>query len=304
MLTRPDVVEDVHHAYLEAGADIIETNTFSATRIAQADYGTEALRARAEPARRRARGADRAREYTARTPGKPRFVAGAIGPTNRTLSISPDVNDPSLRSVTFDELKRAYVEQVRGLIDGGVHLLLIETIFDTLNAKAAIVAMQEVFEERGSRAAADDLGHDHRPQRPHALGPDDRRLLDLDRARAAVLGRHQLRARRAGDAPVPGGARGARADLGQLLPERRPAERLRRLRRDPGADGRAAARVRRERAGQPRRRLLRHHRRAHPRDRRGRRRRRAARFRRRRPAASRASAGSRPTRSAPTRTSR
>ncbi len=148
VLSRPSVVEDVHRAYLEAGADIIETNTFGSTRIAQADYGTEDCvleqnRMAAEIAVRLAA------EYTARNPAKPRFVAGAIGPTNRTLSISPDVNDPSLRSVTFDALARAYVEQVRGLIDGGAHLLLIETIFDTLNAKAAIVAVQEVFAERG-----------------------------------------------------------------------------------------------------------------------------------------------------------
>ena len=148
VLTRPSVVADVHRAYLEAGADIIETNTFGSTRIAQADYGTQDcvheqnLRA-AELAVRLAG------DYSARTPSRPRFVAGAIGPTNRTLSISPDVDDPSLRSVTFDELASAYVEQVRGLVDGGVHLLLIETIFDTLNAKAAIVAVQQVFEERG-----------------------------------------------------------------------------------------------------------------------------------------------------------
>ncbi len=148
VLTRPGVVEDVHRAYLEVGADIIETNSFGSTRIAQADYGTEAFvyeqnKSAAELAVRVAA------EFSARTPSKPRFVAGAIGPTNRTLSISPDVNDPSLRSVSFDELSRAYVEQVCGLIDGGVHLLLIETIFDTLNAKAAIVAVEEVFAERG-----------------------------------------------------------------------------------------------------------------------------------------------------------
>ncbi|MFI5217115.1 MAG: homocysteine S-methyltransferase family protein, partial [Candidatus Limnocylindria bacterium] len=150
VLTRPDVVADVHRAYLEAGADILETNTFGSTRIAQADYGTEDTVH--EQNQRAAELAVRlAAEYTARTPGKPRFVAGAIGPTNRTLSISPDVNDPSLRGLSFDALKDAYAEQVRGLMDGGVHLLLIETIFDTLNAKAAIFAIQEVFEERGQQ---------------------------------------------------------------------------------------------------------------------------------------------------------
>src|SRR5262245_48490337 len=149
VLTRPEVVEAVHRAYLEAGADILETNTFGATRIAQADYGTEACVH--ELNKRAAELAVRlAAEYTARHPEKPRFVAGAIGPTNRTLSISPDVNDPSLRTLSFEALADAYAEQVRGLLDGGVHLLLIETIFDTLNAKAAIFAVQQVFEERGA----------------------------------------------------------------------------------------------------------------------------------------------------------
>jgi 5-methyltetrahydrofolate--homocysteine methyltransferase len=150
VLTRPQAVERVHRAYLEAGADIIETNTFGSTRIAQADYGTEAyvpeLNQRAAELAVRV-----AAEFSARTPDKPRFVAGAIGPTNRTLSISPDVNDPSKRSITFDELVTAYTEQVRGLLDGGVHLLLIETIFDTLNAKAAIFAVEQVLEERGQQ---------------------------------------------------------------------------------------------------------------------------------------------------------
>jgi len=147
VLTRPGVVEDVHRAYLEAGADIIETNSFGSTRIAQADYGTEAF-VRELNERAAALAVRVAAEYTAKDPRKPRFVAGAIGPTNRTLSISPDVNDPSARSVTFDELVTAYVEQVHGLLDGGVHLLLIETIFDTLNAKAAIFAVEQVCAER------------------------------------------------------------------------------------------------------------------------------------------------------------
>jgi len=149
VLTRPDVVEDVHRAYFDAGADIAETNTFGSTRIAQADYGMEPLVP--ELNRRAAEIAVAvAREYTERTPEKPRFVAGAIGPTNKTLSISPDVNDPALRGLTFDELRLAYAEQARALIEGGVDFLLIETIFDTLNAKAAIVAVREVFEELGT----------------------------------------------------------------------------------------------------------------------------------------------------------
>ena len=148
VLTRPDVIGGIHREYLEAGADIVETNTFSSTAIAQADYGLEALAY--ELAREGTRLAREATdEFTARTPDKPRFVAGAIGPTNRTLSISPDVNNPAFRAVSFDEVREAYREQVRGLIDGGAHLLLLETIFDTLNAKAAIAAILEVFEERG-----------------------------------------------------------------------------------------------------------------------------------------------------------
>jgi len=150
VLTRPDVIEEIHRAYLEAGADLIETNTFSANRVSQADYGLEALchELNLAAARLARRAAD---DYSARTPEQPRFVAGAIGPTNRTLSISPDVNDPSFRNLTFSELRDAYAEQTRGLLEGGVDLLLIETIFDTLNAKAAIFAIEEVFAERGER---------------------------------------------------------------------------------------------------------------------------------------------------------
>ena len=150
VITRPDVIGAIHREYLAAGADIIETNTFTSTAIAQADYGLESLVydlnvAGAKVAR------EAADEWTTKTPDRPRFVAGSIGPTNRTLSISPDVNNPAFRAVTFDEMREAYEEQVRGLIDGGVDLILLETIFDTLNAKAAIVALENVFEERGVR---------------------------------------------------------------------------------------------------------------------------------------------------------
>ncbi len=150
VLTRPDVILDIHRAYLEAGADVIETNTFSSNAISQADYGLEAIchELNLEAARLARRAAD---EVGARDPARPRFVAGAIGPTNRTLSISPDVNDPAFRNLTFDQLREAYAVQARGLIEGGVDTLLIETIFDTLNAKAAIVAIAEVFEEKGVR---------------------------------------------------------------------------------------------------------------------------------------------------------
>jgi 5-methyltetrahydrofolate--homocysteine methyltransferase len=148
VLTQPGVVGGIHREYLEAGADIIETNTFNANAVSQADYGLEGLvyELNLEAARLARQAAD---EFAARMPDRPRFVAGAIGPTNRTLSISPDVNDPAFRAITFDQLKVAYTEQVRGLLDGGADLLLVETIFDTLNAKAAIVAIQEVEESAG-----------------------------------------------------------------------------------------------------------------------------------------------------------
>ena len=148
VLTRPDVVREVHDAYLAAGADLIETNTFSGTRIAQADYGLEQeIREINLAAARLAREA--AEAFTARTPERPRFVAGAVGPTNRTLSISPDVNDPGFRAATFDEMKEAFIEQIDALVEGGVDLLLLETVIDTLNLKAGIVAAHEVFERRG-----------------------------------------------------------------------------------------------------------------------------------------------------------
>ncbi len=147
-LTRPDVIGDIHREYLAAGADILETNTFSSTAIAQADYGLESLayELNLEGTRVAKAAAD---EWSARTPDRPRFVAGAMGPTNRTLSISPEVDNPAARAVTFDQVREAYRDQVRGLIDGGADLLLLETIFDTLNAKAAIAAVLEIFEERG-----------------------------------------------------------------------------------------------------------------------------------------------------------
>jgi 5-methyltetrahydrofolate--homocysteine methyltransferase len=148
VLTRPDVVTGIHEAYLEAGADLIETNTFNATAIAQADYGLEgAVREINRRAAELARAA--AERFTARTPDKPRFVAGALGPTNRTLSLSPKVEDPGFRAVTFDQVRAAYLEQARGLVEGGADVLMIETIFDTLNAKAAIAACQQLFDELG-----------------------------------------------------------------------------------------------------------------------------------------------------------
>ena len=149
VLTRPDVIEDIADEYLAAGADIVETNTFSGTSIAQGDYGLESIVHELNVAAARIAKRAAAR-WTARTPERPRYVAGAIGPTNRTLSISPDVNDQTFRASTFDALRDAYAEQARGLIEGGCDLLLIETIFDTLNAKAAISAVRQVFDEQGS----------------------------------------------------------------------------------------------------------------------------------------------------------
>ncbi|MET1083406.1 MAG: homocysteine S-methyltransferase family protein, partial [Burkholderiales bacterium] len=150
ILTRPDVIGAIHREYLEAGADIVETNTFSSTAIAQSDYALEPLAYELNyEGARLAREA--VAEWTARTPDRPRFVAGSLGPMNRTLSISPKVDDPSFRGMTFDEARAAYEDQVRGLIDGGADVLLLETIFDTLNAKAGIVAMENVFEEKGLR---------------------------------------------------------------------------------------------------------------------------------------------------------
>ena len=148
VLTQPQLIKDIHSAYLEAGADILETNTFNATTIAMADYDMESLSeeinfAAAKLAR------EAADEWTAKTPEKPRYVAGVLGPTNRTCSISPDVNDPGYRNVSFDELVEAYSESTRALIKGGSDLILIETIFDTLNAKACAFAVDTVFEELG-----------------------------------------------------------------------------------------------------------------------------------------------------------
>ncbi|MGN6608421.1 MAG: methionine synthase [Jatrophihabitans sp.] len=149
-LTQPDAIRGIHRAYLEAGADLVETNTFSATRIAQADYGMQALAYELNLV-----GAQLARAEVdaamAADPSRPRYVAGALGPTNKTASISPDVNDPGARNVTYTELVEAYLEQANGLVDGGADVLLIETIFDTLNAKAAIFAVETLFEQRGRR---------------------------------------------------------------------------------------------------------------------------------------------------------
>jgi 5-methyltetrahydrofolate--homocysteine methyltransferase len=150
VLTRPDIISQIHDGYLAAGSDLIETNTFNANAIAQADYALEPVVYEVNlTAARLAKTLTTA--WTAKTPDKPRFVAGAMGPTNRTLSMSPDMDDASARAVTFDQVRAAYAEQVRGLVDGGVDLLIAETVTDTLNLKAALVAVEEVFEEKGVR---------------------------------------------------------------------------------------------------------------------------------------------------------
>jgi 5-methyltetrahydrofolate--homocysteine methyltransferase len=149
-LTRPEIIRGVHEAYLEAGADLVETNTFNSTRISQADYKLEHLarELNLEGARLARAACDK---FTALTPHKPRFAIGVLGPTSRTASLSPDVNDPGFRNVTFEELARNYTESAGGLIDGGADILMVETIFDTLNAKAALFALDQLFEARGAR---------------------------------------------------------------------------------------------------------------------------------------------------------
>ena len=149
-ITRPDIIKDIHRQYFEAGADIAETNTFSGTTIAQADYHLEdAVYDLNYQSAKIAK--EVANEFTKRDPNKPRFVAGSMGPTNKTASLSPDVNNPGYRAINFDQLKVAFKEQAKALIDGGVDLLLLETIIDTLNVKAALFAIEELFDEIGKR---------------------------------------------------------------------------------------------------------------------------------------------------------
>lgn len=147
-ITRPDIIKDIHRQYFEAGADMIETNTFSGTSVAQADYHLEEIvyDLNFQAARIAREVAD---EFTQKEPHKPRFVAGSMGPTNKTASLSPDVNNPGFRAITFDELVKAFKDQAKGLIDGGADVLLLETIIDTLNVKAALFGIQELFDEIG-----------------------------------------------------------------------------------------------------------------------------------------------------------
>src|SRR5690348_5427971 len=198
-LTKPDAIRDIHLAYLRAGADIVATNTFSSTAIAQSDYGMEDIAYELNLAG--ARLAHEAAELARREDGRPRFVAGAIGPTNRTASISPDVSNPGFRAITFDALRIAYAEQVRGLLDGGADILLLETIFDTLNAKAAIYAIEELFEELGRRVPVmisgtitDRSGRMLSGQTPEAFWNSIRHAAPLSIGLNCALGAKEMRA--------------------------------------------------------------------------------------------------------------
>src|SRR6267143_1650701 len=198
-LSRPDAIRDIHLAYFRAGADIVSTNTFSSTAIAQADYGMADIAYELNLAG--AKLAREAAEIAQSKDGRPRFVAGALGPTNRTASISPDVSNPGFRAVTFDDLRVAYAEQARGLLDGGADILLLETIFDTLNAKAAIYAIEELFEERGQRVPimisgtiTDRSGRMLSGQTPEAFWNSVRHAAPVSIGLNCALGAKELRA--------------------------------------------------------------------------------------------------------------
>lgn len=191
-LTQPDAVKEVHRKFLEAGADIIETNTFSGTTIAMADYGMEELvyELNYESAKL---AKEVAQEFTDKNPDKPRFVAGSIGPTNKTASMSPDVNDPGFRAISFDELRIAYKQQIEALLDGGADILLVETIFDTLNAKAALFAIEEVKEERNINVPVMVSGNHHRCFGANIIRSDCRSISHLYFAYPHFIRRIQLR---------------------------------------------------------------------------------------------------------------
>jgi len=199
VLTQPDIIRGIHDAYFEAGADIVESNSFNATSISLSDYGLAELahELNVAAARLAREAADR---WSAKTPDKPRFVAGAIGPTNRTASISPDVDNPGYRNVSFDQLVEAYSEQTRGLIEGGADILLIETVFDTLNAKAAGFAIFEVFDELGlelpiivSGTITDLSGRNLSGQTPEAFWNSMQHLKPFAAGMNCAFGAEQLR---------------------------------------------------------------------------------------------------------------
>ena len=198
-ITQPQIIRTIHDEYLRAGADVIETNTFNANAISLADYGLEELayELNHESARLAREAAD---AWTRKTPDKPRFVAGAMGPTNRTASISPDVNNPGFRNVSYDALVEAYATQARGLIDGGVDIILIETVFDTLNAKAAGFAVEQVFDELGvelpimvSGTITDLSGRNLSGQTPEAFWYSMQHLKPFSFGLNCAFGAEQLR---------------------------------------------------------------------------------------------------------------
>ena len=238
ILSQTDAIRDIHLAYFRAGADIVSTNTFSSTRIAQADYGMQGIahELNVEGARLARAAADLAQSED----GRPRFVAGALGPTNRTASISPDVSNPGFRAVTFDELRSAYAEQVEGLLEGGADLLLIETIFDTLNAKAAIAAIADVTDARGVRVPVMISGTITDRSGRLLSGQNSGGVLELGEPRRAVLDRAQLCARRQGNARPYRRDRPSRRHSRVRLSQCRPSERVRSLRRESGIHGRPA----------------------------------------------------------------
>lgn len=256
VLSKPEVIREIHDAYFEAGADIIETNTFNSTTIAMADYQMESLSAEINFAAAKLARAS-ADAWTARTPEKPRYVAGVLGPTNRTASISPDVNDPAFRNITFDQLVAAYRESTRALVEGGVDLILIETVFDTLNAKAAIYAVKEELEALGvdlplmiSGTITDASGRTLSGQTTEAFYNSLRHAEALSFGLNCALGP---------DAAVRPGAVAHCRMLRHRAPERRPAQRLRRIRSGRRHHGDANSRMGGSRFPQYRWRLLRYH---------------------------------------------
>ena len=281
-LTQPDIIRSIHREYLEAGADVVATNTFSAQRISQADYGMEdlAYELNLESARLARQAAD---AVTEADPSRPRFVAGGLGPTNRTASISPDVNDPGFRNTSFEQLVAAYAEQAAGLVDGGADLLLVETIFDTLNAKAAIFALETLFEERGRRwpvilsgTITDASGRTLSGQVTEAFWNSVRHARPLAVGLNCALGAAEIRPYLAELSRI--------ADcFVSCYPNAGLPNAFGEYDETPDQMSAVLARVHRRRPGQPGRRLLRHHPRPHLRDRPGRRRLRAPRCRPTRP---------------------
>jgi 5-methyltetrahydrofolate--homocysteine methyltransferase len=269
VFSRPDVIAEIHDAYLEAGADIIETNTFTATSIAQADYHLEAhVFDMNVAAARLAR--ERADRFS--TPDRPRFVAGSIGPTNRMLSMSPRVNEPAFRSVSFAEVQASYAEQIRGLLDGGCDLLLAETVFDTLNLKACLVAMDQVFTERGRRwpvmlsvTITDKSGRTLSGQTIDAFWASVAHIRPLSVGVNCALGAREMRPYVAELAALAGCLTSCHPNAG--LPNA-----MSEYDELPATTAGLPARAGLRGDGQHRRRLLRHHARSHPRHRRRRRR--------------------------------